>query len=130
MKTNSSDSIGDLKLLIDISCMDMTKMSFFDTFHKMIIGHTYKATDIDIDFGRKRIHLNVMNEEKKGDYLEKFDDLTIYRMSTNLRYDNFSDFLKGCISDNKGILKNYLTLKYAFFKGHSKEVKSTVHEAV
>jgi hypothetical protein len=124
MKTNSNEAIGDLKLLIDISCMDLTKMSVFENFHKKIIALTYQATDIEIDYARKRIYLNVIGEEKSGDYLEKFDDYSVYRMATNLSYTNFSDFLKVCITDDSGVSKNFPALKYEFFKGHSKNPKS------
>ncbi len=126
MKTKQSISKADLKLLVDISCMNKAEMPIFEQFHKMIIALTYEATDIEIDYKRKRIHLNIAGEEKKGDYLYQYDDLTIYRMSVNLSFKDFSSFLKNCIRDTETILNQYSCLKNSFFKGRISSFKSSM----
>lgn len=125
MKTKKNSSKADLKLLIDISCMDKSNMAVFESFHKMIIAYTYKATDIEFDYKRKRIHLNLLEDEIKGVYLRKFDDLSTYRMSVNLKYKNLDDFLNRCISDSEDISKFYPNLKYCFFKGRASQMQNT-----
>lgn len=126
MKTELSNSKADLKLLVDISCMNNAEISIFEQFHKMIIALTYKATDIEIDHKRKRIHLNIAGEEKKGDYLKQYDDLTTYRMAVNLSFKDFNSFLKNCIGDSENILNQYARLKQSFFKGHISNFKGSM----
>ena len=124
MKTKQNNSNSDLKLLIDISCMSNEEQSLFEPFHKMIIAHTYNATDIEFDNNRKRIYLNVLEDETKGTYLKKFDDMSSYRMSANLRYTNLGEFLNKCVNDLAHIDKIYPSLKYCFFKGQSLQFKN------
>lgn len=125
MKTEVNSFKADMKLLVDISCMDKSNMTLFESFHKMILAYTYNATDIEFDYKRKRIHLNILGDEIKGVYLRKFDDLSNYRMSVNLKYKSLDRFLNKCVSDYEGISRYYPNLKYSFFKSRATHLKNT-----
>lgn len=119
MDSMIEETINDLNMLIDISCLDTTNVKLFEQFHNLLISLAYKATDVEIDYSRKRIHMNVLLEDIKGDYLIRYDDLMLRGMSSNLFYSRLKDFLKLSIKDEEYIVNYYKILKFKFLKGHA-----------
>jgi len=124
MKNNLVDTINDLNMLIDISCFNKANITLFKEFHHCLIALAYKATDVEIQYGRKRIYMNVLLEEVKGDYLVRYDDNTLRVMSTNLYYSQLKQFLKRCIKDEEYMVTYYNTLKSKFLEGKAAEEKN------
>lgn len=116
MKINIEEIIDDLNILIDISCLEKANVKLFKEFHNSLISLAYKATDVEIEYGRKRIYMNVLLEEVKGDYLIRYDDSTLRGMSTNLYYSQLKHFLKLCVKDEAYVVENYTTLKAKFLE--------------
>lgn len=120
MKILKKDIRNDLKLLIELSCISLEKTELFEQFHKMLIAISYSATDVQVDYIRKRIYMNVVSEDVKGDFLIRIDNLVPTRISLNLRYEDFGKFLKASIKDKSAIPEQfYPLLKDQFFKGKS-----------
>ncbi|MFS4493763.1 hypothetical protein [Maribacter sp. 2308TA10-17] len=116
MKTKKNDVVKDLKLLIDISCVEGEDVTMFELFHKMLIRISYKAADISIDYKRKRVYMNVIAEDKYYD-LETLNHPFAPTMSVNLVYKDLNTFLKTCvIEDVEGLNYYYPTLISRFFK--------------
>lgn len=116
MKTKKNDVVKDLKLLIDISCVEGEDVTMFELFHKMLIRISYKAADISIDYKRKRVYMNVIAEDKYYD-LETLNHPFAPTMSVNLVYKDLNTFLKTCvIEDAEGLNYYYPTLISRFFK--------------
>jgi len=105
MKTTKRDIVTDLKLLIDISCEDINNQNTFKEFHHILIRMAYKATDVKLDYERKRIYMNVLSED------ESFDLVSINQfansISVNLAYDKLDEFMKSCILVSTEVLKHY-----------------------
>lgn len=116
MKTNKNDVAKDLKLLIDISCVEGEDVTMFELFHQLLILISYKATDISIDYNRKRVYMNVIAEDKYYD-LETLNHHFVPTMSVNLVYKELKTFLKSCILEDADSLNHYYpTLISRFFK--------------
>lgn len=123
MKTKTQETICDLNMLIDISCLNSDNVKLFKNFHNLLISLAYKATDVEIQYKRKRIYMNVLFEDIKGDYLIKYDDLMLSSMSTNLYYNHLKHFLKSCIKNEKNMIIHYKSLKSKFLEGNAKAEK-------
>lgn len=118
MKVNKSEIVSDLKLLIDISCMGSANRHRFEKFHVVLVQVAYNATDICIDYDRKRIYMDVKGEDSHGDFLVRFDQLVPTTMSVNLSYVDLSSFLKSCIVEDHKNFEEYLPfLLPRFLKG-------------
>ncbi len=116
MKTTKNDVVKDLKLLIDISCVEGEDITMFELFHKVLIRISYKAADISIDYERKRVYMNVIAEDKYYD-LETLNHPFAPMMSVNLVYEDLNTFLKSCIIEDVDSLNYYYpTLISHFFK--------------
>lgn len=120
MKILKKDIRNDLKLLIELSCISSEKTELFEQFHKMLIAISYSATDVQVDYIRKRIYMNVVSEDVKGDFLIRIDNLVPTRISLNLSYEDLGKFLKASIKYKSAIPDQfYPLLKDQFFKGKS-----------
>lgn len=114
------DIRNDIKLLIELSCVSLENKELFESFHKMLIAISYEATDVCIDYRRKRIYMNVVAEDRKGDFLNRLDNSVPTTICLNLTYDNLGSFLKDSIKDKNSFLRQYYPLlKEQFFKGKS-----------
>lgn len=106
MKTNKKDVVNDLKLLIDISCLKGGDIKTSELFHKMLVGISYKAVDVSIDYDRKRIYMNVITDQNYYD-LEMLNPYLASEMSVNLTYKDLNLFLKSCIIEDLDSLNYY-----------------------
>lgn len=118
MKANTKETISDLNLLIDISCMGSANLHLFEQFHITLIRIAYKSTDISVDYLRKRVYMHVKAEDNNGDFLIKYDQCVPTIMAINLVYEDFSEFLKECVmKDSKRFRQYYPSLISRFFTG-------------
>lgn len=122
MKTTKETIIKDLMLLIDFSCEDSTQLHLFELFHKMLIRMSYKAVDVDIDYDRKRVYMNVLAEDESYDLVPV--NVFAETMSVNLAYTDFRTFLKSCMLEDGEVLKQYYPfLMASFCKRSSKSLQ-------
>ncbi len=120
MKILKNDIRNDLRILIELSCVSSAKKELFEQFHKMLIAISYEATDVYIDYRRKRIYMNVVAEDVKGDFLKRLDNFVPTRVCVNLTYENLSEFLKEGVKDKNVIPRQYYSLlKTQFINGKS-----------
>lgn len=116
MKATQNDVVKDLKLLIDISCVEGEDVSMFELFHKMLIRLSYKAVDISIDYDRQRVYMNVISDDKYYD-LGTLNHPLAQTMSVNLVYKDLNAFLKSCIIEDINSLNYYYPILISrFFK--------------
>ncbi len=104
-------------MLIEISCISLENKELFEQFHKMLIAISYDATDVCIDHRGKRIYMNIIAEDSKGDFLRRLDNLMPTTACLNLSYEYLSEFLMNSIKDKNAIPQQYYSLlKSQFFK--------------
>jgi len=102
----------ELESLISHSCSKSKMTKNFQNLHKAIVKNHYNATDVSIDYHRKRITMDIVLNEK--DYDPQKINLKLPTLYTNLFFNNLCEFLKSCIDvDNRslafyaGLLKSY-----------------------
>ena len=102
----------ELESLISRSCAKSKMTKNFQSLHRAVIKNHYNATDVSIDYHRKRIAMDIVMNEK--DYDPQKINLKLPTLYTNLFFTNLCEFLKSCIdSDNRslafyaGLLKSY-----------------------
>lgn len=121
MKTTKNSMVTDLKLLIDISCIEEKGVDSFKQFHKMLIRMSYKATDVLIDYESKKVYMKVLTED------ESYDSAKINAfaetISAHLNYKNLNVFLKSCILGDVDRLKFYYPFLIAHFDKRKKKVE-------
>lgn len=112
--------VSDLKLLIDISCENVEEQICYSEFHSTLIRMAYKATDVKINYHRKRIYMNVLSED------ESFDLVSINyfaaAMSANLSYSSLDELLKSCFLVGDEVLKHYYPFLVADFNKRKTKV--------
>jgi len=112
-KTNLKGRIlMELESLISRSCAKSKMTKNFQSLHRAVIKNHYNATDVSIDYHRKRIAMDIVMNEK--DYDPQKINLKLPTLYTNLFFNNLCEFLKSCIDrDNRslafyaGLLKSY-----------------------
>lgn len=102
----------ELESLISRSCAKSQITKNFQSLHSAVIKNHYNATDVSIDYHRKRIAMDIVMNEK--DYDPQKINLKLPTLYTNLFFNNLCEFLKSCIDgDNKslafyaGLLRSY-----------------------
>jgi hypothetical protein len=122
MKVSKKTIIRDLELLIDFSCENSTQIHLFDLFHKMLIRMSYKAVDVDINYDRKRVYMNVLAEDESYDLVSV--NVFAETMTVNLAYTDIRTFLKSCILEDGDVLKQYYPfLMSSFYKRSTKSLQ-------
>lgn len=125
-KTKSA-VVQNIKQLIDISCNANKSDSWFRLFHLRIIKMAYNATEVSIDYDRKRMYMNVMvNEDYYNIYSTKTSLPTI---AVNLIYTDLKDFLNTCILEDDNSLAIYPSIMANFLNKKSISKKQKEYNA-
>lgn len=102
----------ELESLISRSCAKSQMTKNFQSLHRAVIKNHYNATDVSIDYHRKRIAMDIVMNEK--DYDPQKINLKLPTLYTNLFFNNLCEFLKSCIDRDTrslafyaGLLKSY-----------------------
>ena len=92
----------EIENLISNSCPKNNIDSQFENLHIAILKKHYNASEVSIDYHRKRIEMQlIMND---ADYDPKTVNTFMHTLHANMWFRNLSDFLKQCIDkDNKSI---------------------------
>ncbi|MGB5428323.1 hypothetical protein [Eudoraea sp.] len=114
-KTNLKGRIlMELESLISRSCAKSKMTKNFQNLHKAIVKNHYNATDVSIDYHRKRIAMDIVMNEK--DYDPKKINLGLPTLYTNLFFNNLCEFLKSCIDKDNRSLAFYAWLLNSYTK--------------
>ncbi len=80
----------------------------FKSFHEILIRKHYNATDVTIDYHRRRIKMNIVTDDSAYDPNKVNTELPT--LPTNLWYRNLYDFLISCIDRDQRSLAFYSRL--------------------
>lgn len=104
----------ELESLISRSCAKSKMTKNFQNLHKAIVKNHYNATDVSIDYHRKRIAMEIVMNEK--DYDPKKINLRLPTLYTNLFFNNLCEFLKSCVDKDNRSLAFYAWLLNSYTK--------------
>ena len=82
--------------------------SRFQDLHKSILRKHYNAADVEIDYHRQRIKMDVVLNDYEYD--PKKINIVVSTMPLNLSYNNLGAFLKTCLTEDVSTLAFYATL--------------------
>ncbi|QLG44911.1 hypothetical protein [Costertonia aggregata] len=104
----------EIESLIARSCPNQKISKKFENLHVAILKKYYNATDVSIDYHRKRVEMDIVLDDTSYD--PKKVNVSIPTLHVNLLFQNLKEFLKNCIdSDNKS-LAFYASLLKSFEK--------------
>lgn len=92
----------DLESLISLSCKRGKGPGKFRTLHELLVKKHYNATDVAIDYKRKRVIMDVVLSDQ---YYEPGKlNMNLPTLRVNLLFGNLKEFLKSCVdTDNKSL---------------------------
>lgn len=85
----------EIDKLISASCNQRKLSQKFKRLHVLLIMKYYNATDVTIDYHRKRVVMNIVTDNSV--YNPKTINQQLPLLRTNLFYPNLKDFLKSCV---------------------------------
>ncbi len=92
----------EMEYLIAQSCPQRKTSRKYETLHVAILKKHYNATDVSIDYHRRRVEMQLVMDDK--DYDPKTVNLYMPTLHVNLWFRNLHDFLKSCLDyDNQSI---------------------------
>jgi len=83
--------ISEIKNLISKSCSKNKQSQKFQNLHVALLKKHYKATDVSIDYHRKRVMLDIVMDDNCYDPKKINDSIPVLR--ANLLFNNLKDFL-------------------------------------
>jgi hypothetical protein len=94
--------LTELEGLISQSCKRGSTSGNFRRIHQLIVQKHYNATEVDIDYHRKRVTLEVVSDEEA--YHPGRLNINLPTFRANLIFGNLKEFLKSCVeTDNKSL---------------------------
>ncbi|MCG2460852.1 hypothetical protein K8352_08835 [Flavobacteriaceae bacterium F89] len=116
--SNLKDEISmEIEDMISQSCTGQKINTRAKNLHIAILKKYYNATDVNIDYHRKRVELDIVMDDTVYD--PKKVNLYIPTLHTNLLFKNLCDFLKSCIDRDNKSLAFYSKLLRTFKKKES-----------
>lgn len=100
--------VSDLENLVAFSCKSSKRRATYKAFHEALLKKYYNATDVEIDYHRHRVKMNIIMDDKAYKAGKVNTHLPI--LPANLLYDNLKAFLKSCIDPNSKNLGFYAQL--------------------
>lgn len=92
----------EMENLIIQSCPKQEVTIDYEALHVAILQNHYNATEVSIDYHRKRIEMDIVMDDQNYD--PKTVNLYMPTIHANLWFRNLRDFLKSCIDyDNRSI---------------------------
>ncbi|TDQ32542.1 hypothetical protein [Zeaxanthinibacter enoshimensis] len=100
--------LTDTKALIDQSCKRGNATERDKCLHEVIIKKHYNATDVKIDYHRKRIAMDIVMDD--GAYDPKEVNVKLPLLHANILFRNLREFLNSCIESDRNSLSFYAWL--------------------
>lgn len=92
----------EMEELIAQSCPEQEVAQDFETLHVAILKNHYNASEVSIDYHRRRIKMDILMNDQGYD--SKTMNVSMTTLHANLWFRNLSDFLKSCIDyDSKNL---------------------------
>ncbi len=107
----------EIEDMISQSCTDQKMTAKAKSLHIAIIKKHYNATDVNIDYHRKRVALDIVMDDT--DYDPNKVNLYVPTLHANLLFKSLCDFLKSCIDKDRRSLAFYTSLLRTFKKKES-----------
>lgn len=107
----------EIEEMISQSCTDPKMTAKVKNLHIAIIKKYYNATDVNIDYHRKRVALDIVMDDTVYDPNKV--NLYVPTLHANLLFKNLCDFLKSCIDKDNRSLVFYSSLLRTFKKKES-----------
>lgn len=104
----------EIENLISKSCSNPQTTDKFNTLHVALLKKFYNATDVSIDYHRKRVELDIVMDDEKYDPQKV--NTNIPTLHANLLFKNLKDFLNSCIEIDAKSLGFYAGLLRSFSK--------------
>lgn len=111
----------EIENLISHSCANPKKTDKFEKLHIALLKKYYNATDVSIDYHRKRVKMDIVMDDTCYD--PKKVNLYLPMLHANLFFKNLKEFLRSCIEKDSKSLGFYAGLLRTFT---NKEVALTV----
>ena len=94
--------LSEFEVLISRSCPNRTVPQKFKSLHVAILKKYYNASDVTIDYHRKRVEMEIVLDDSA--YNPKRINTYLPTLHANLLFQNLKDFLKASLEkDNKSI---------------------------
>ncbi len=106
--------LNELERLISRSCTKKAMSANFQNLHQLLVKKHYNAADVNIDYHRKRIVMEVVMDDMVYDPRKM--NLEIPTLRVNLLFKNLREFLKSCISTDRESLAFYAWLLRSYTK--------------
>lgn len=107
----------EIEDMISQSCADKKLTVKTKNLHIAILKKYYNATDVSIDYHRKRVAMDIVMDDTVYDPNKV--NLYIPTLHANLLFKNLCDFLKSCIDRDNRSLAFYSNLLRTFRKQES-----------
>ncbi|MFS4418474.1 hypothetical protein [Maribacter sp. 2307ULW6-5] len=102
----------ELDHLIALSTKHPKRFKRFERLHVALLKKYYKATDVEMDYHRNRVKMNIVMDENAFSHKKVVTDLEV--LPTNMIYANLRQFLTSCIDTNDQNLGFYARLLRSF----------------
>jgi hypothetical protein len=98
----------EIENLIAQSCPKQKVTIDYESLHVAILQNHYNATEVSIDYHRKRVEMDIVMDDQNYD--PKTINLYLPTLHANLWFRNLRDFLKSCIDYDNRSLAFYASL--------------------
>jgi len=103
--------LHEMENLIAKSCPKQKVTIDYESLHVAILQNHYNATDVSIDYHRRRVEMDIVMDDQNYD--PKTVNLFLPTIHANLWFRNLRDFLKSCIDyDNRSLAFYASLLRY------------------
>ncbi|MDC6350348.1 hypothetical protein PP178_02200 [Zeaxanthinibacter sp. PT1] len=100
--------LTEIKVLIDRSCQRGNKTERDRELHQVLIKKHYNATDVKIDYHRKRVSMDIVMDDTT--YNPKKVNVKLPLLHANLLFQNLREFLNSCLESDRNSLSFYAWL--------------------
>ena len=106
--------LTEVEMLIAQSCNPEKLNKRFRKMHQLILKKHYNAADVDIDYHRKRVKMDIVLDDSQ--YQPNTVNTNMATFPANFFFNNLCDFLRSSLSDDNKSLAFYAGLLRTFAK--------------
>ena len=106
--------LNEIEMLIAQSCTPKKINKRFKKLHQLILKKHYNASDVDIDYHRKRVKMDLVMDDDQ--YQPNTVNTDLATIPANFFFNDLCDFLRSCITDDNNSLAFYVGLLKTFTK--------------
>lgn len=100
--------LGEMNKVISNSCSQQLTTQEFNNLHIALVKRYYNATDVTIDYHRKRVVMDIVIDDTTYD--PKTINVNLATFKANILFKNLKDFLKSCLEKDDRSLGFYARL--------------------